>query len=205
MPGGGGLNRLAYQLLRSGRTAQALKVFELFQALYPTQSIAYDGYAEALAIAGEKDSSIAYYRKAIELNLNNIAALRALKIFGVSDLTRLTSPLYREILDRGVEAGQKFFADMEKGGQAPKETVINAVAYNLFYNGRKSEAIRLFEFNTLIFPKSWNAWDSYGEALQDSGNIELAIRSFRKSVELNPENKNAIDKIRELEKIKDRS
>jgi len=175
MPGGGGLNRLAYQLMRSGRTAQALKVFELFQALYPTQSIAYDGYAEALAIAGDKDSSIAYYRKAIELDLNNIAALRALKIFGVSDPTLLTSPLYRAILDRGVEAGHKIFANLEKAGQAPKETVINTVAYNLLNNGRKSEALRLIEFNPLAFPNSWNAWDSYGEALRDSGNIELAI------------------------------
>ena len=205
MPGSGGLNRLAYQLLRSGRTAQALRVFELFQVLYPTQSIAYDGYAEALAIAGDKDSSIANYQKAIELNLNNVAALRALKTFGISDPTRLTSPLYREILDRGAEAGPKIFADLEKSGQAPGETVINAVAYNLFRNGRKSEALRLFEFNTLTFPQSWNAWDSYGEALQDTGKTELAIRSYRKSVELNPQNKTAIDKLRELEKTKDRS
>ena len=156
-----------------------------------------------MALSGDKDAAITYYRKALELSFSNAAALRALKVFGVADPTRLSSPLYREIIDRGAEAGLEMYKGLEKEGRAPAERVLNAVAYNCFRNGRKSEAIRLFAFNTLAFPSSSNAWESFGEAQFDAGNKELAIRMYRKSLELNPQNKNALDKLRDLGKNKD--
>jgi tetratricopeptide (TPR) repeat protein len=81
MPGSGQLNRLAYQFLRAGRVGESLKVFELFLALYPKSSFAHDGYAEALFVNKETERSIEYYKKALELNPQNAAALRMLKVF----------------------------------------------------------------------------------------------------------------------------
>jgi len=79
MPGSGQLNRLAYQFLRAGRVEESLKVFELYLALYPKNSFAHDGYAEALFLNNETERSIEYYKKALELNPQNAAAIRMLK------------------------------------------------------------------------------------------------------------------------------
>ncbi|WP_163220588.1 tetratricopeptide repeat protein, partial [Citrobacter freundii] len=40
-------------------------------------------------------------------------------------------------------------------------------------------------------PDSWNAYDSYGEALLKAGRKDDAIAMYRKSVALNPGNANA--------------
>jgi tetratricopeptide (TPR) repeat protein len=43
------------------------------------------------------------------------------------------------------------------------------------------------------FPESSNVYDSYGEALLKDGQKEEAIRNYKKSLELNPGNANAIE------------
>jgi Flp pilus assembly protein TadD len=92
---------------------------------------------------------------------------------------------------------------MEKEKRSPAEGVVHTVAYNCFRPGRKSEALRLFEFNTLAFPSSSTVWHSFVAAQFDAGNKELAIRMYRKSLELKPRNKNALDRLRDLEKNKE--
>jgi cytochrome c-type biogenesis protein CcmH/NrfG len=47
-------------------------------------------------------------------------------------------------------------------------------------------------------PNSLNAYDSLGEAYLKNNNRELAIENYEKSVELNPENTNAIEILKEL-------
>ena len=50
--------------------------------------------------------------------------------------------------------------------------------------------LEVFKLTTILFPDSFNAYDSYGEALMKSNRKEEAIKMYEKSVELNPENKN---------------
>jgi tetratricopeptide (TPR) repeat protein len=50
------------------------------------------------------------------------------------------------------------------------------------------EAVETFKLNMELFPNSWNVYDSYGEALLTIGNKEEAIKMYRKSIELNPNN-----------------
>nr|MCU0982767.1 tetratricopeptide repeat protein [Pirellulaceae bacterium] len=40
-----------------------------------------------------------------------------------------------------------------------------------------------------LFPDSWNAWDSLGEVAAKAGLKEKAVASYRRSLELNPQNK----------------
>jgi CubicO group peptidase (beta-lactamase class C family) len=56
--------------------------------------------------------------------------------------------------------------------------------------GKAKEAIAVFKLNTELFPDSWNVFDSYGEALLQAGKKEEAIKMYRKSVALNPDNEN---------------
>lgn len=72
------------------------------------------------------------------------------------------------------------------------ESVLNWLGRHfLYWWGRKVEAIGIFELNASLCPGSWRAHDSLGGAYAEWGRREEAIRSYRKSLELNPENSNA--------------
>jgi len=70
-----------------------------------------------------------------------------------------------------------------------QENEINDWAYRLLVNKPK-EALEIFKLNVFLFPESWNAYDSYGEALLKMENKTKAIEMYKKSVELNPQNEN---------------
>ena len=59
------------------------------------------------------------------------------------------------------------------------------------------EALRVFKLNTEMYPNEYNTWDSYGECLLVLGKIEDGIKAYEKSLELNPNNKNAKEIIEE--------
>ena len=69
------------------------------------------------------------------------------------------------------------------------EGELNSLGYELLAGDRKpDEAIEIFRMNTAAFPASSNAFDSLAEAYQVSGNKELAIRNYRRALELDPAN-----------------
>lgn len=81
------------------------------------------------------------------------------------------------------------------------EDRLNRIGYLLLNDGEISHARDLFKVNTVLYSKSSNAYDSYAEACMKNGEIDLAILNYKKSLELNPENKNAAKMLEEL-KIK---
>jgi glyoxylase-like metal-dependent hydrolase (beta-lactamase superfamily II) len=72
------------------------------------------------------------------------------------------------------------------------ETELNSLGYQLLQRGRVDEAIVIFELNVEAYPEAFNTWDSLGEAQLAAGQREKAIASYRRSLELNPENTNAV-------------
>ena len=78
------------------------------------------------------------------------------------------------------------------------ERSLNALGYRLLSEGRTGEAIAVFEMNVEAFPDSWNVYDSLAEGFMTAGNNERAIELYRKSLQLNPQNSNAVTKLREL-------
>jgi tetratricopeptide (TPR) repeat protein len=79
------------------------------------------------------------------------------------------------------------------------ESELNTLGYSLLSKQRSKDAVAIFKLNTEEFPKSWNAFDSYGEALMKDGQKEAAIENYRLSLSLNPDNTNAIEQIKILE------
>jgi tetratricopeptide (TPR) repeat protein len=64
----GRLNRVGYDFLRRGLLVDALHAFHLNRELFPESWNVYDSYAEALLASGDREGSIANYRKSLELN-----------------------------------------------------------------------------------------------------------------------------------------
>lgn len=64
--------------------------------------------------------------------------------------------------------------------------------------GKLKEAVAVFKLNTELFPQSWNAFDSYGEALLKNGQKEEAIKMYKKSIQLNPGNEGGKKVLQEI-------
>ena len=73
------------------------------------------------------------------------------------------------------------------------EADVNAVGYQLLGEGKQNEAIALFRKNVHDYPKSWNVYDSLGEALAAQGNKKEALTLYQKALELAPEDLYIVD------------
>jgi CubicO group peptidase (beta-lactamase class C family) len=70
---------------------------------------------------------------------------------------------------------------------------------NLYLNdGRTIDALAVFKTNVKAFPDSWVVYASYGEALLKNGEKQEAIDNYMKSLELNPDNHDAIEILKKL-------
>lgn len=81
-----------------------------------------------------------------------------------------------------------------------REQELNTLGYLLLQSGRAADAVEVFKLNVEMFPQSGNTYDSLGESYAAAGNKELALSNYRKSLELDPENANAREFIKRLEK-----
>jgi CubicO group peptidase (beta-lactamase class C family) len=72
--------------------------------------------------------------------------------------------------------------------------------YLLNDKNRSEDAIEIFKLNIKTYPKYANGYESLADAYLASGNKELAVINYKKSLELNPKNKSAADKLNELMK-----
>ncbi|MFC0514897.1 serine hydrolase [Mucilaginibacter angelicae] len=80
------------------------------------------------------------------------------------------------------------------------ENTLNETGYYLMSKKRLPDAVVIFEYNTKLFPKSGNVFDSLGEAYYNQGNKPLALLNYKKSLQLDPTNDNAKKIITELDK-----
>ena len=80
------------------------------------------------------------------------------------------------------------------------ENALNKIGYAFLGAKKTDNAIFVFELITAVFPNSANAFDSLGEAYLINKNTALAIKNYKKSLELNPENNNAKQMLEKLEK-----
>jgi dienelactone hydrolase len=106
-----------------------------------------------------------------------------------------------ELGRRGFDHASALYAEMLKDQPDFKldEGAVNLWAYDLMEKNHLTEATELFKLNVQVFPSSWNAYDSLGEAYMKAGQRQLAIDNYKKSLELNPANDNAKEQLKVLE------
>jgi tetratricopeptide (TPR) repeat protein len=80
------------------------------------------------------------------------------------------------------------------------EHTLNTLGYRVLRKNRIQEALEIFKLNVEIHPEYANGYDSLGEAYMKSGENELAIENYQKSLELDPNNDNAKEMLEVLRK-----
>lgn len=60
--------------------------------------------------------------------------------------------------------------------------------YHLPARNLYPQALETLKLNTVLFPSSWNAFDSYGEVLLKAGQPDKAAVMYQRSIQLNPNN-----------------
>jgi tetratricopeptide (TPR) repeat protein len=78
------------------------------------------------------------------------------------------------------------------------EGTLNTLGYALLGESRPQDAVRVFQLNVEQYPASANAWDSLGEGYLEAGDRAGAEAAYAKSLELDPENENARQKLDEI-------
>lgn len=120
---------------------------------------------------------------------------------GLPPLISICQTLEKTIAADGIDAAIKQYKDL-KINHADEydfdEDELNILGYRLLIRNRTDEAIEIFKLNLESYPNSANAYDSMAEAYMMAGNKELAIKYYRKSLELDPGNTNATEKLKEL-------
>src|SRR5215471_1124447 len=102
---------------------------------------------------------------------------------------------------KGPQAAMEEFERLKQGtirGYTIDENTLNALGYRLLAQNKIDEAINVFKRNVEEYPKFWNCYDSLGEGYMRAGKKELAIQNYQKSLELNPQNTNGADMLKQL-------
>jgi len=110
--------------------------------------------------------------------------------------------LHKTITEKGIEAGVAQYRDLKANQSATydfAEPELNQLGYQLLRSGKRREAIEIFKLNVEAYPKAANTYDSLAEAYVAVNERDLAKQNYKKSLELNPTNANAVAALKTLE------
>jgi len=101
----------------------------------------------------------------------------------------------KSMISRYRELRERFYG---KGAYDFSQVSLNNLGYALLGEGKLDAASAVFRLNVEFFPDSANAFDSLAESYLKRGEKELAMVHYEKSLQLDPDNKNALEKVRAL-------
>lgn len=101
-------------------------------------------------------------------------------------------------IEVAVEAYRKIKQE-QPNNVAVEEGRINNLGYELLRAQKYDAAIAVFKLNVEFYPQSSNTYDSLGEGYMLNGDKELAIKNYQKSLELDPQNSNAVAMLKKLQ------
>lgn len=163
----------------------------------PTLIIVGEGdIPDVHAHAGAVEAGIANSRREIISHAGHLPAFERPQ--ETSNLIRsflLESTFLNMILREGVSVAVKNYQASlahDQGTRPMPEASLNRMGYQSLQVGKNDDALTLFKLAVDIYPNSFNVYDSYGEALLASGDTTGAVANYRRSLELNPDNANAV-------------
>ena len=122
--------------------------------------------------------------------------------FYVLPFKQYTNPenqIYRAVVDYGVEVALEVYNYYKlKKDRRLTEKTLNNIGTKLLKGGKREDALQMLKMNSLLYPSSYQVYDSLGEVYLALGNKIAAKEYFSKSLSLNPQNWNAARKLRYL-------
>ncbi len=107
----------------------------------------------------------------------------------------MKNTIEKEGIDKGI-LFYKEHKDLDDYYVSEQELIV--AGYKYLHNGNAEYAAEIFKLSTEVFPDRDNPYDSYAEALMTLGKNEEAIKNYKKSLELNPKNYNAVEMLKKL-------
>ena len=114
----------------------------------------------------------------------------------------LVHDLGMTVVDRGSSAAVAQYRELKRTSPNAynfDERSLNQLGSMLLQRGRNSDAIAILKLNVEEYPKSAIAYDGLADAYAQDGQKPPAIANYHKSLELDPKDQNATDRLRELE------
>jgi len=112
--------------------------------------------------------------------------------------------LTHTIMEKGIAAAIEQYQALKKDQPDSydfSENQLNMLGYQLLWRNMNEAAIEVHKLNTRVYPDSANPYDSLGETYEASGEVALAIESYEKVLEINPEMPSAIEALKKLRAI----
>jgi CubicO group peptidase (beta-lactamase class C family) len=85
------------------------------------------------------------------------------------------------------------------GVSRPSQNDLNSWGYRLLGKKQNKPAIAVLELATQLYPDNGNAHDSLAEAYEADNATEPALRHYRRALQLNPQNRNAAERLKALQ------
>jgi CubicO group peptidase (beta-lactamase class C family) len=116
-------------------------------------------------------------------------------------LPRAIRDLGTQLMKRGYQNAREVVNELEKKDANFRltEDGLNAWGYRLLEARRIKDAVEIFKLNASLYPESPNVYDSLGEAYENAGDQTDAIKNYKRSLELNPKNDNAVEHLKKLD------
>ncbi|WNJ18072.1 hypothetical protein [Pontibacter sp. G13] len=218
IPSGYSIHRELELLVSAGLTpAEALKTAIANPAEYMASeglygAIAKDHVANLVLLSGNPLEDIHNTREiAAVIHHGNYLSADSLEIqlrnliYG-PEKASIEKEMMAVLQQSGVEAAITFYQsnkDEKNGKYRYEEEALNLIGYSLLYNVQDTDAaIKIFKLYTDEYPGSANAYDSLGEAYLVGQKWDEAEVNYRKSLQINPYNSNAVAKLKELSRFR---
>jgi glyoxylase-like metal-dependent hydrolase (beta-lactamase superfamily II) len=113
----------------------------------------------------------------------------------------ICAPVTEALVEDGVGAAVTRYRQLKE--EEPEdwrfaENELNMLGYQLLARDRVDDAIVILELNVEAFPDGFNTYDSLAESYMIAGRTEEAIANYERSLELNPDNTNAVTMLARL-------
>lgn len=188
---------------QSGNTNEAKRIWNYLLEINPKSLNGLFRTAQMNSSDGKFEEARKYFTEFLKIRPQEAMVQNQLKRIDKMIKESATYEIEQVILSAGMKQGQETYARLKNSNQQSKyfdENEFVNTGYRFLSTGKLTQAIEIFKMAVEQFPQSFNTWDCLGEAYLKSGNKELAIKNYKKSLELNPKNDNAKNMLEQLHK-----
>ena len=105
------------------------------------------------------------------------------------------------MVTQGIKAAVSQYQDLKKN--KPEQYnfgkwELNSLGNDLIQLEKVAESIEIFKLNIDAYPEFPRAYNDLGDTYRLNGNPKQAIKTFEKTLEIDPDNRYAIEKLKQL-------